>query len=505
MKNSVGKGAFLLILSGFLCKIFGAFFRLPLTNIVGIEGIGIFQMVMSLYSLSLVLVTGGVTNSLSKLVSSARACGEFKKINGYFRIALLFSAGLSLVLGLVYAFFSGQISSLQGIPNAKYSYMLLVFLLPLGALIGVYRGIIQGYENMAPTAVSQVIEQSIKLCLGLMFAKILINYGVASGVFGALLGITAGEVLAFLYLAFVMLIKYRTKTEKNKQCRASFFKAVLPLSVGNSIIPLTHAIDSIFIVSLLVKAGIAQNEATRLYGLQTGVVGALLNFPLIISLSVGMSLLPKVSYLSSIKDEKGQIEIISKCFSILWLFVLPLVFGIASIAKIIFPIVYPNLINGYLNYAVVLTYIGGISTVLTALMQLFLSLLQAKGLYLFSMISSIFGSLIKIFLVMTLALQKNVHIFALPISNIFLAGSVCLFAIIKLKNLIKIPFYNLALPLMCSVIMFLLVRIILTLFNNLWGLIFAVIVGGASYILLALPLILQFVKPLLQKKLRNVE
>ena len=204
MKNSVGKGAFLLILSGFLCKIFGAFFRLPLTNIVGIEGIGIFQMVMSLYSLSLVLVTGGVTNSLSKLVASARACGEFKKINGYFRIALLFSAGLSLVLGLVYAFFSGQISSLQGIPNAKYSYMLLVFLLPLGALIGVYRGIIQGYENMAPTAVSQVIEQSIKLCLGLMFAKILINYGVASGVFGALLGITAGEVLAFLYLAFVM-------------------------------------------------------------------------------------------------------------------------------------------------------------------------------------------------------------------------------------------------------------------------------------------------------------
>ena len=51
MKNSVGKGAFLLILSGFICKIFGALFRLPLTNIIGIEGIGIFQMVMSIYSL----------------------------------------------------------------------------------------------------------------------------------------------------------------------------------------------------------------------------------------------------------------------------------------------------------------------------------------------------------------------------------------------------------------------------------------------------------------------
>ena len=76
MKKDVGRGAFVLIVSGVVCKFFGALFRLPLTNIVGIEGIGIFQMIMSLYSLLLVLVTGGVSTTLSKLISSDRASAE---------------------------------------------------------------------------------------------------------------------------------------------------------------------------------------------------------------------------------------------------------------------------------------------------------------------------------------------------------------------------------------------------------------------------------------------
>ena len=57
MKNNVGKGAFVLVVSGIICKFFGGLFRLPLTNIVGMEGIGIFQMIMSIYSLALVFVS----------------------------------------------------------------------------------------------------------------------------------------------------------------------------------------------------------------------------------------------------------------------------------------------------------------------------------------------------------------------------------------------------------------------------------------------------------------
>ena len=137
MKNSVGKGALILIASGFVCKFFGALFRLPLTNILGIEGIGVFQMIMSLYSLSLVFVSTGVQNGLSKLISSARACGDKDKLGAYLRQALFFSMSLSLAIGLIFAVLSKQIASLQGSINGAISYMLMLVLLPLGALIAV--------------------------------------------------------------------------------------------------------------------------------------------------------------------------------------------------------------------------------------------------------------------------------------------------------------------------------------------------------------------------------
>ena len=95
MNNNVGKGAIVLVISGLVCKFFGGFFRLPLTNIVGIRGIAVYQLIMSIYSLSLVFVSGGVTNSLSKLVSSARARGDYKAISSYFRLALIFTLTLA--------------------------------------------------------------------------------------------------------------------------------------------------------------------------------------------------------------------------------------------------------------------------------------------------------------------------------------------------------------------------------------------------------------------------
>ncbi|MGN1201629.1 MAG: oligosaccharide flippase family protein, partial [Candidatus Caccovivens sp.] len=152
-KSNFGVGALILLLSGLVCKALGALFRLPLTNLLGIEGIGMFQLVMSLYAFALVLTSGGVTNSLSKLISSARARGQFQKISTYLWRALFVAIGIGTLIGLVFFFFGGFISNFQGIGQNK-SYLLFLVMLPLGAGLAVFRGFFQGYENMLPTAIS---------------------------------------------------------------------------------------------------------------------------------------------------------------------------------------------------------------------------------------------------------------------------------------------------------------------------------------------------------------
>lgn len=486
MKNNVGKGAFVLILSGLVCKFFGGLFRLPLTNIIGIEGIGVFQMVMSLYSLALVFVSGGVTNALSKLVSSARARGDYDKIKSYLGWALVFTLGLSALFGLVFSLFGESIASVQGITEGGLSYKILTLLLPLGGLVGVFRGILQGYENMTPTAVSQIIEQVTKLAFGLVFAYALGGKGISFGVFGAFLGITLSELFACGYLGIMTFKKSKMSFDKN--FRKEFFGASLPLTFGGAVLPLTHAVESLVIVSLLMRSGLSQESATALFGLQTGVVGAILNFPLIISLSVAISLLPNLSYMVAKGDVESQRSLVAKSFSSMWFLLVPLVFGIMAVAKTLYPIIYPVAMEQFLDVAVQLTFVVGISIVCTAVMQYLVALLQANGFYKYSMLFNLIGGTAKIGILFLLAPLKGIGIFSIAISNIVLASIVSICVLIKLGSLVKIPFFDLALPLLASFVMLLVVRIFLSLVGGFVGMAMAVLVGMATYFTLAFPL-----------------
>ncbi len=490
MFKGLGKGAIALIISGFVCKFFGALFRLPLTAILGIEGIGIFQMIMSLYSLALVFVTGGVTNSLSQLISSARARGESNKIGDYFRLSVLLTTSISLLIGLAFFFFANNLCLVQGITQGALSYKLFILLIPIGAFIGVLRGVIQGYENMVPTAISQIIEQVFKLILGLLFAYLFAKKGVASGVFGGFLGITLSELLAFVYLGIVTMTRVKFPLPIQKGNFSTLAGAIFPLSLSGAVIPFTHAFDSLIIVSRLMQAGYSKELATSLFGLQTGVVGAILNFPLIISLALAMTLLPKISFLATKKNVDGQKSVIKNSFIAMWTIVLPLTFGIVAISGNLYMLIYPKTMGTLLPQAVNLTVLGGVSIILTAIMQLLNSILQAKGYFVYSFLASLFGGIAKIILVYTLASTSTVNIFAIPISNIVLALVVCIMVLIKLGGLVKIPAFYILTPLLSSVIMFMIVKLFATAhLSHLWIVILGTLIGGLTYFIFAFPVL----------------
>ena len=359
MNRSVGKGAMVLVISGLICKLFGAFFRLPLTNVLGIEGIAIFQMVMSLYSLAVIFVSNGITSSLSKLVSSARARGEIVKTGAYLKIAVKYVLWVGLSLGAILAIFSKKIALVQGFSGGS-SYLLMLLLLPCGGLIGVYRGIIQGHENMTPTAVSQIIEQVSRFAFGLSLAYLFGRRGVNTGVFGAFLGISISEVLAFIYLQFA-LSKNMKIQHSDVVVKREFFSAVLPLSFSSAVIPLTHAVESLVILPLLAVAGFERSIAQKLYGLQTGMIGTILSFPLLVSLAVGMALLPKVSFLSSQGSKEEEKVTISRAFSLMWAFLVPLVLGVCAISKEFYLLVYPSVIKDFLPISKGLTLVTAVA------------------------------------------------------------------------------------------------------------------------------------------------
>ena len=505
MKSSVGRGAFILIISGLVCKFFGALFRLPLTNILGIEGIGIFQMIMSVYALCTAIVMSGFCNALSKLISTFRASGEMEKAKSLYALAMKTALILALFLGFLILFLARSISSLQGNNQIKSIYMLFILLLPLSALIGVIRGAMQGYEDMAPTAISQIIEQVAKFAFGLIFAYIFIKGGVVQGVFGAFLGITFSELLALIYLFFSAQKRISIFLPRNtKSIYSDFLKAVLPLTISYSISPFASMVESLFFVTLLKYAGLTSEMATKLYGLQTGVVGAILNFPLIISMSVAVALLPKISFLNSHDDFNGQRLIIANSFSAMWFLLVPLVLGIIAISRNFFSIIYLSLIQESLSIVWQLTIISGIGILLSAIMQFLVSVLQAKGYFNYTLIFNLIGGVARVALVFILAPIPSINIFALPIASIVNSSIVCICSLIKLGKVVKINFTEFFLPVVSALVMLLSLVILQSAVSGIVGLILCVIAGAFIYFICALPLCLQYFEILLSKIKKKV-
>jgi len=206
-KKSFVKGAGILAVSGLIVKFIGAVFRIPLTNIIGTEGIGLYQLAYPIYAFLLVASTSGLPVAISKMVSEEIALGNHYGAYRIFRISLRLLTLLGIVTSIILLAGSGLISKLQGNPKSIYGLMAISPALFFVSVMSAYRGYFQGMHMMTPTALSQIIEQLGKLIIGLTLAALWIPKGPEYAAAGAILGVTLSEVAALTFMLGVYHIK----------------------------------------------------------------------------------------------------------------------------------------------------------------------------------------------------------------------------------------------------------------------------------------------------------
>lgn len=298
-KTSFVKGAGLLMCATIIAKAIGACYRIPLTNILGAEGMGLYQLVFPVYSLILSLSSGGFSMAVSVLVSSGLAVGDEKSARRVVRSTLIVAVTTGTVLALTLATLSGVIGRLQGAEDAKFGYVVIAPSVLCVSALTVYKGWFQGTGRTGPTATTQIIEAISKLIVGLALSYVLKERGVVYAVVGAITGVTAGEVVSVVFLAVLYhkendFKSLRIKIEDYKTDFKSVLALSAPITLSGMIFPLTQFIDSFLVVNILSR-GMPLAEATADYGLVTGPVGTLINLPVALGLAIGIAVAPRLS------------------------------------------------------------------------------------------------------------------------------------------------------------------------------------------------------------------
>lgn len=312
-----------------MTKVIGVVYRIPLTNILGDEGMGFYGYAFEVYAMTLILSSLSIPTVVSKLVAARVAVRQRRNAFRVFVCAFLFSAAVGILVALLIFFGADAISlHMMKSPLSAYALKVLALGLVIVAVLGVLRGYFQGLGTMLPTAVSQIIEQIINAVVSIVGASILFGIGTeaaqekgeellapAYGAAGGTLGTVAGALFALFFLGFAFLIYrpviYRQvrmdhirKRESYRRILKILLLTMAPVIFSTAIYNINQIMDLTIFNSIMSAQGYTEKEYMAMQGIFTGKYNTLINVPLAMANGLAASVIPSLTAAVAKRDRK---------------------------------------------------------------------------------------------------------------------------------------------------------------------------------------------------------
>jgi len=318
-KQNFLKGAAILAAASIFVKIVGAIYKIPVYSILGAEGTGVFQVTYNIYTLILTISTAGIPVALSRLVSAAAARGNTGLVKRYFSVALPSFILIGLVAMALMYLYSDGLARLMNNSLAAPGIRVLAPAVFFVCIISVYRGYAQGFENMIPTAISQVVEVVCKAAFGIAAAMWLLRLHNEPHIVsaGAIMGVTIG-----LGLCIPLLIWYKRKLDRGLSITSeqteqrgklsvfgSLMKVSIPITISASFMSIMTVIDTSIVNGRLQSALLlTEREASEQFGIYSYGL-TIYNLPPALIVPLAVSIIPAISaaLARERKDESGGI------------------------------------------------------------------------------------------------------------------------------------------------------------------------------------------------------
>lgn len=301
----------ILAMASLIVRVIGMVYRIPMSNILGEEGNGIYAVAFEIYDLILIISSYSLPLALSKIISAQQANREHKNtrrtLTVALRFALLSGGGFALLL-----FFGAGLLERTVYPEYSGVRIPLRVLAPtifIVALLGVFRGFFQGKKTMVPTAVSQIIEQIINAIVSVAASYLFMKWNSESlqqaawGAAGGTLGTCLGAASALLLVLFVywiyrpVLAKLERRDRSGRQeTYGNLFKilllTILPIVLSQTVYNISGLVDYKLFGWLSAMKGMDPVSIKSFVGVYSSKYRLLCSVPIAISTAIASSMIP---------------------------------------------------------------------------------------------------------------------------------------------------------------------------------------------------------------------
>ena len=397
-KSTLIKGTIVLTAAGLLTRMIGFVYRIFLSNTLGAEQLGIYQLIFPVYGICHTLYASGIQTAVSKLVAETNNSHEK---NSSSRRILFCGAALSFCLALtlsVLLYFNADMvaSVLLKEEACAPSLRILSFIFPFCGVTSCINGYNYGRSKSTLPACTQIVEQLVRV--GTVFLAVSFSEDIAVSCELAIFGVLTGELASNLISVLSLL------PGRNLSVFSGLFSVPVqlsntlhtlvtlaaPLTLNRLLLSLLHSFEAIIIPTLLRKSGLTQSEALSSYGVLNGMALPFVYFASAITNALAVLLLPAISEQDSSHDHRRIALTVERSVSVTLLLgifcnFLFLFFG-ASLGTVVF---HNPQAGGYIRILSCLCPFLYLTTTLS-------SILNGLGKTLTTFITSLTGSVLRI-------------------------------------------------------------------------------------------------------------
>ncbi|MDO7908577.1 polysaccharide biosynthesis protein [Paenibacillus sp. JX-17] len=398
------RGALILTAAAVLSKLIGTLQKIPLQNIGGDGVFGIYNTVYPFYTLLITAAVVGLPAAISKFVAEAEVAGDRRQGEEVLRLSTLMLAGIGFITGLFMYFgapwIAGWIDNSHVIPSIRSaSFAFLVVPVMTGL-----RGYFQGLQNMLPTAVSQVAEQSVRVATMMVLLFLLLGQDAsfdqisAGAVFGSAAGGAAGLLIMLLYWhrqrRMNRLLQTSAGTARAEAAAAGSMPAVrnrwqlsrqllrygIPVCLSTLSVPLMSLADTFTVPRLLKHDGFSEAGAMVQFGIYNRGI-PLVQLVTMIATSLSVLFIPAMAEARMKGGDEWVRRQASASLRWFWLIGLAAAAGLAVLAQPVNIALYQDDLGSGVMQWIAVTAVGGTISIITAALLQGLGSVRAPALF----------------------------------------------------------------------------------------------------------------------------
>ena len=291
----------ILLFSSIIFQVINMFFNIYISNTIGEEALGVFSLVMSVYTFGITLASAGINIATTRIVAEELACKNEAESKYAAKRCIFFSLIFGICASIIF-FILADFITIHCLHNriSKRVIYLICIALPFIAMSSSINGYFTAVRRVHKNAFAKFFEEFVKITSTAILLKSFMPDEIDYACYALILADVISEVLSFLHL-YVLYLRDKHSKTKNSRYKDldSYNKRILHITIPVALTSYLRSglstVKQLIIPSSLQKSGMNASNSLISYGIVNGMAMPIIMFPVILITSFSSLLVPEFS------------------------------------------------------------------------------------------------------------------------------------------------------------------------------------------------------------------